>query len=99
MSNSVEGAYATGDTLVQDIGVNHGGAYIAVAKKFLNRTYVMVVFRKDLARFSAVGYEPCHRQVNASISVPPTEMHQHSFLLFINHFLMYKNCVEDKCHK
>ena len=76
MSISVEGAYDTGDTLVQDMGVNHGGAYIAVAKKFLNRTYVMVVFRMDFTRFSAVGDEPCHRQVNASISVPPTEMLQ-----------------------
>ena len=73
---SVKRTYYSVGALVQDVGVDLSGFYVAVAKKFLNRTYVMVVFRKDLARFSAVGYEPCHRQVNDSISVPPTEMLQ-----------------------
>ena len=42
----IHGAFDAPDSLIQDVGVDHGGSDIAVAKQFLDRSDVVSTFQK-----------------------------------------------------
>ena len=44
MESKVEGAFDDGATLVEDVGVDHGGCDVFVAEEFLDGADVVAVF-------------------------------------------------------